>query len=165
MKKVEARSLKPKVQQQLRNQAIRLRRSGRTYKEITEIVGVHLGTVCKWCKIYEREGAKGVRIKMRGCKLGSHRTMTDKQEKHIQKLIQDEVPDQLRLSFALLTYIAVQQLIKRIYSFDMPIRTVREYLNRWGLTPQKPLRRASEQNPKAHFLTLVGHFFSFLEPW
>ena len=30
----------------------------------------------------------------------------------------------------------------------MPIRTVGEYLQRWGFTPQKPLRRAYEQNPK-----------------
>ena len=31
----------------------------------------------------------------------------------------------------------------------MPIRTVGEYLKRWGFTPQKPLRRAYEQNPKS----------------
>lgn len=31
----------------------------------------------------------------------------------------------------------------------MPIRTVGEYLKRWGFTPQKPLKRAYEQNPKA----------------
>jgi hypothetical protein len=30
----------------------------------------------------------------------------------------------------------------------MPIRTVGEYLKRWGFTLQKPLRRAYEQNPK-----------------
>jgi len=149
MKKIDARTLKPEVQQQLRNQAIRLRKSGRSYKEIAEIVGVHLGTVCRWCKTYTREGAKGVQVKKRGRKFGSHRTMTDEQEKHIQKLIQDKVPDQLKLSFALWTRIAVQQLIKRIYSIDMPIRTVGEYLRRWGFTPQKPLRRAYEQNPKA----------------
>jgi transposase len=149
MEKVDARSLKPEVQQQLRNQAIRLRRSGRRYREIAEIVGVHLGTVCKWCKIYEREGSKGVRIKKRGRKAGSHRSLTSEQEKEIQKLIQDKAPDQLKLPFALWTRIAVQQLIKRIYSTDMPIRTVGEYLNRWGFTPQKPLRRAYEQNPKA----------------
>jgi len=31
----------------------------------------------------------------------------------------------------------------------MPIRTVGEYLKRWGYTPQKPLKRAYEQDPKA----------------
>ena len=31
----------------------------------------------------------------------------------------------------------------------MPIRTMGEYLKRWGFTPQKPLRKAYKQNPKA----------------
>lgn len=31
----------------------------------------------------------------------------------------------------------------------MPIRTVGKYLLRWGYTPQKPLKRAYEQNSKA----------------
>jgi transposase len=31
----------------------------------------------------------------------------------------------------------------------MPIRTVGEYLKRWGYTPQKPLKRAYEQDPQA----------------
>jgi len=31
----------------------------------------------------------------------------------------------------------------------MPIRSVGNYLQRWGFTPQKPLKRAYEQNPKA----------------
>jgi len=29
----------------------------------------------------------------------------------------------------------------------MPIRTVRSYLSRWGFTPQRPLKRAYEQQP------------------
>lgn len=30
----------------------------------------------------------------------------------------------------------------------MPVRTVGEYLNRWGFTPQKPAKQAYEQSPK-----------------
>ena len=55
----------------------------------------------------------------------------------------------MKLPFALWTRIAVQQLIRQLWSIDMPIRTVGEYLKRWGFTPQKPLRRAYKQNPKA----------------
>ncbi len=50
---------------------------------------------------------------------------------------------------ALWTRKAVQQLIKQMWSIKMPIRTVGEYLKRWGFTPQRPLRRAYKQNPKA----------------
>jgi len=40
-------------------------------------------------------------------------------------------------------------LVKQLWAIEMPIRTVGEYLKRWGFTPQKPLRKAYEQNPKA----------------
>ncbi len=55
----------------------------------------------------------------------------------------------MKLPFCLWTRIAVQQLIKQLWAIDMPIRTVGEYLKRWGFTPQKPLRKAYKQNPKA----------------
>ena len=54
----------------------------------------------------------------------------------------------MKLPFALWTRIAVQQYIKQRWSIDMPIRTVGEYLTRWGFTPQKPLCRAYKQNPE-----------------
>jgi len=41
------------------------------------------------------------------------------------------------------------ELIQQETGITMPIRTVGEYLKRWGFTPQKPVRRAYEQNPKA----------------
>ena len=55
----------------------------------------------------------------------------------------------MKLPFALWTRIAVQRFIRELYKIKMPIRTVGEYLSRWGFTPQKPLRRAYKQNPKA----------------
>ena len=148
MDKTDARKLKPEVQQQLRQQAIRLRSMGMTYRDIADIVGVYHDTVGRWCRDYEKHGAKGIKIKRRGRKQGDQRTLTPEQEKRIQRAIVDKEPDQLKLPFALWTRIAVQQLIKQLLSIDMPIRTVGEYLNRWGFTPQKPLRRAYEQNPK-----------------
>ena len=149
MEKTDIRKLKPEVQQQIRQQVIRLRKSGKKCTEIAEIVGAHYVTVCRWCKSYKDEGANGIRGKKRGRKIGAFRTLTPEQEKELQKAIQDKCPDQMKLPFALWTRIAVQQLIKQLWSFDMPIRTVGEYLKRWGFTPQKPLRRAYKQNPKA----------------
>jgi transposase len=45
------------------------------------------------------------------------------------------MPDQLKLAFALWTRDAVQALIALHCGFPMPIRTVGEYLKRWGYTP------------------------------
>ena len=51
-------------------------------------------------------------------------------------------------SSALWTRQAVRSLIAQVSGVSMPIRTVGEYLKRWGMTPQKPLKRAYEQDPK-----------------
>ena len=144
MEKIDARTLKPEVQQRLRNKAIRFRNSGRKYKEIVAIVDVYTTIVCKWCKAYKRDGAKSIRTKKIGWKTRSCSTLTKEKEKRFRKAIIDKEPDQLKLPFTLGTRIAVQQLIKQLWSIDMPIRTVGEYWTRWGFTPQKPLRRAYE---------------------
>jgi len=39
--------------------------------------------------------------------------------------------------------------IKQFYGRDLPLRTISDYLKRWGFTPQKPTKRAYEQNPEA----------------
>jgi uncharacterized protein YerC len=48
MEKVDTRKLKPEVQEQIRYQAVRLRKAGRKYKEIEQILGVCHTTVCAW---------------------------------------------------------------------------------------------------------------------
>jgi len=148
MEKIDARKLKTEAQQLIRNQVIRLRKAGKTYKEISEIVGIHVSTACTFYKTYESGGRKAIKIKKRGRPKGSCRTLDPEQEKRLKKAITDKTPDQLKFPFALWTRRAVQQLIQQLFSIDMPIRTVGEYLQRWGFTPQKPLRRAYEQNPK-----------------
>ncbi len=142
METTDARKLKPEVQQELRKQAIRLCKKGMTQVQIAEIVGVYPGTVSKWWLAYKKDGIKAIKAKKRGRPIGACRTLSPKQEKDIQKAIVDKDPNQLKLPFALWTRIAVQQLIRDMYGINMPIRTVGEYLKRWGYTPQKPLRRA-----------------------
>jgi len=149
MEKIDARKLSTDAQQEIRYQVIRLKKKGHRRSEISEITGVHPGTISKWCTLYKIGGKKALKIQKRGPTVGSYRTLTPDQEKEIQKAIYDKCPDQMKLPFALWTRIAVQQLIKELYAIDMPIRTVGEYLKRWGFTPQKPLRKAYKQNPKA----------------
>ncbi len=149
MEKIDARKLPTEAQQQIRYQAIRLRKKGMIYRDIAEVVGVSPTLICTWWKNYQKGGVKAIRIKKRGRPPGSCRTLSPEQEQIIRKSMRDKCPDQMKLPFALWTRIAVQQYIKQLWSIDMPIRTVGEYLKRWGFTPQKPLRRAYKQNPKA----------------
>ena len=149
MEKIDARKLSTETQQQLRNQAIRLRGSGKKYKEISEITGISATTICIWYKAYLDGGKSAIQIKKRGRTEGSFRTLTQSQEKEIQKFMRDKCPDQLKFPFALWTRKAVKQAIKEFWNIEMPIRTVGEYLKRWGFTPQRPLKKAYKQNPKA----------------
>jgi transposase len=149
MEKTDARKLSTDAQQEIRNQVIRLREQGYKRFEISSITGIHPSTISGWWKLYKNEGKKALKIKKRGRPTGSNRTLTQEQERQIQKAIYDKCPDQMKLPFALWTRGAVQQLIKQLWSIKMPIRTVGEYLKRWGFTPQRPLRKAYKQNPKA----------------
>ncbi len=58
------------------------------------------------------------------------------------------MPDQLKLPFALWTRKAIQQLIKEQLGLQLPVRTINHYLHRWNFTPQRPIKRAYEQNDK-----------------
>ena len=148
MEKIDARTLKPEVQEQLRKQAIHLRQKSQSVEQIAAILDVNSRTVYRWWQLYRRGGVKSIRIRRRGRPTGACRRLTVEQEKQIQRLIRDKQPDQMKLPFALWSRIAVQQLIQQLWAMRMPIRTVGEYLKRWGFTPQKPFRRAYEQNPK-----------------
>ncbi len=147
MEKDDARSLSQQSQEQLRKQAIRLKKRGTSFVDIAEVLGVHRNTVSGWWRIYETEGAKALKSARRGRKKGEKRTLTGDQENELQQILCDKTPDQLKLTFALWTRQAVQELIKIRCGVTMPIRTVGEYLKRWGFTPQKPLKQAYEQRP------------------
>ncbi|WP_459942059.1 IS630 family transposase [Deferrisoma palaeochoriense] len=149
MNKIDARSVGRPAQQLLRRQAIHLRNAGRTFREIAETLGVHEATVRKWWKTYKEQGAQALRLKKRGRKPGQCRSLTPEQERELKRTITDKTPDQLKMPWALWTRRSIQEFIRRRWGITMPVRTIGDYLKRWGFTPQKPLRRAYEQNPKA----------------
>jgi transposase len=54
----------------------------------------------------------------------------------------------LRLPFFLWTREAVRELIERRFGVRLSLVAVGANLRRWGFTPQKPIRRAFEQDPE-----------------
>jgi transposase len=67
----------------------------------------------------------------------------------VVRLITDRCPDQLKLPFFLWTREAVRDLIEQRFGIRLSVWTVGRYLQRWGFTPQKPLRRAYERDAQA----------------
>jgi transposase len=149
MEKIDARTLNQEAQEALRNQIVRLRKAGRSHKDIADIVGVSVSHCSRVWTRYQKGGAKLVAKGKRGRRQGEQRNLSAEQEAEIKRLIIDKRPDQLKLSFALWTRDAVRLLIGQRCGFSMPIRTVGEYLKRWGFTPQKPAKWSKEQSTPA----------------
>ena len=126
--KIDARKLSRDVLEEKRRQAQQLRKRGMTRKEIGEIVGVHEDTVGRWLKL----GKSELVVNRGGRKRGQARHLSAVQEGAIRKKIMDKTPDQLKMDYALWTRKAVMELIEQETGVRMPIRTVGEYLKRWG---------------------------------
>jgi transposase len=120
-----------------------------THRRVSQAVGVGERTVRQWVSYRRDHGLKALVRDERGRKTGEGRSLSAAQEKGIRRLILDQTPDQLKLPFALWTRKAVGQLIQRRYGLRLPVRTLGEYLKRWGFTVQKPVQKALEQKPAA----------------
>ena len=81
-------------------------------------------------------------------RVGSGRTLSDDQARHLQDLIDDHSPEELGIPSPLWSRRAVRDLIRKEYGIDMPVRTVGEYLRRWGYTTKRPRRHARDQDPE-----------------
>lgn len=148
MEKEDLRKVKDEVRDSLRKQAIGLIKNGKKKKEVASIVGVHVNTITNWVKRYNAKGAKGLKGLKRGVKSETKKLLSNQQEQQVQKMICDTMPDQLKLPYALWTRKAVKELIEREFGVELAINTTGDYLRSWGYTPQKPKKRAYEQNPK-----------------
>lgn len=146
MKTIDARTLPPTAQADLRRKAIQAVRQGKSKTEIAELLGVSRQAVYNWIHRYEEGGARGLNPRRRGRK--SEMKLLPWQAATTVRLIKDRYPDQLHLPFYLWTREAVQSLIRRKFQVEVSIWTVGRYLKRWGMSPQKPAKRALEQNPQ-----------------
>lgn len=141
MKKTDARKLSNDSLEEKRRTAHALRKRGMTRAEIGEIVGVHADTVGRWLKM----DITSLGLKQRGRKKGVGGLLNEEQAHVIRRKIIDKTPDQLKLEYALWTRKSVQELILKEFNITLAIRTVGDYLKSWGMTPQKPQKRAYEQ--------------------
>lgn len=149
MGKLDLRTSSKATKEAIRHRAIRLVKQGISQKDVSSLLCVNKNSVNTWYKNYKQYGYKGLKEKPQGHQQGVGRLLSSNQEQEIQNLIIDKMPDQLKLPFALWTRQAIVELIKREFGITIAIRTMGTYLARWGFTPQKPKKKAYEQNNKA----------------
>jgi len=147
-RRFDARRLPPSAQEDLRRRVVEaVRNQGMSQVEAVKVFGVSRGSIHNWLRAVEQGGSRALKSRKRGPK--PHSLLAGHQAATVVRIIKDRCPDQLHLPFALWTREAVQQLIARRYGISVSVWTVGRYLAKWGFTPQKPLRRAYEQDSAA----------------
>jgi transposase len=145
----DTRSLPAPAQAALRNRAVRAVLDGMTQAEAARVFGVHHNAVNRWVKRYRQGGWDGLSERRRGRRPGEQAALAEPQQQEVIALVRDATPDQLGLAGFLWTREAVAELIARHSGRWLARTTVGAYLRGWGFSPQKPQRRALEQNPAA----------------
>ena len=143
----DARQLSDEVLEALRLRAIRGCELGFTEADGADLLGIARETVSRWWSAYTRHGPDALPGDRTGRPVGTGRTLSDEQAAHLRDLIDHHSPEKLGIPSPLWSRRAVGDLIRKEYGISMPVRTVGEYLRRWGDTAKKPRRHARGQDP------------------
>lgn len=146
MEKEDFRTIDDTIRSSYRKKAITLIKKGFKKGDVAILFGVNKNTVSNWVKHYNETGS--FKSKKKGVKSEDKKLLSLSQEKSIQLMIVDKMPDQLKLDYALWTRKAVKELVEREFGVVLAINTMGDYLRKWGFTPQKPKKMAYEQCPK-----------------
>src|SRR5712692_4936679 len=146
--KTDARKLDGATQAHLRKLVVEAVRGAMTQTEAAATYGVSLRAVSKWMKLARDGGLRALKAGKRGRRPGGGR-LNARRAARIRALIIGKMPDQLKLPFFLWTREAVARLIEREYGIAVSQTTVGRYLKAWGMSAQKPVRRAYERNDEA----------------
>ena len=140
--RTNAVKLSPESQHHIRKSIVRLLKQGKTNGEIAEILDVSERHVRSVKKQYAEGGMEALKPKKRGRKKVEKRILTDEQEKEIQKIIVDKNPMQFKMKECMWTRGAISELIYQKYGIKIKLSTLGYYLQRWGFSVQRPVKRA-----------------------
>lgn len=150
MEKQDFRSIGRDAQEALRARAVYLvETQGKTQAEAGEAVGASRQTVNLWLKRHAKAGEAALQDGRRVSARKGKGLLTATEAQQIKAWVTDKCPEQLKLPFALWTTGVVRELIRRRLGKTLGESTVRLYLDRWGLTPQKPLTRSKQRSDAA----------------
>lgn len=132
-------------------EALRLRAVGQVEvgahpEDVAEALGLHRKTVYGWLAKY-REGGKDALLAKPIP--GRPRKLSGAQLRRIYALVVGSDPRQLQFEFALWTRDMVRQLIHREFGVALSAVAVGRLLRRLGLSAQRPVWRAWQQDPEA----------------
>ena len=145
MNKTDARKLSHEQLTELRKRGIAAVKNGATPSEAARILGVTRATVYGWLALVQQGGDAALEARKRG---GRKPKLDGKSIAWLYQAITLGDPRQYRFEFALWTSKMVAELIWREFGVRLSKTSTCRLLNRLGLSPQRPLWRAYQQDPQ-----------------
>lgn len=146
MNEFDGRRLSHKVREEIRIRAVKRVEAGESPEDVVKALGFHRSRIYEWLAAYREGGIEALRTRPIP---GRPRKLNGKQLKRIYDLVTRKNPLQLQFEFALWTRGMVRELIRREFGVKVSNASVGRLLRKLGLTPQRPVRRAYQQDQEA----------------
>jgi len=146
MANIDGRTLDHKALEHLRILAVkRVIEEGEAASEVMKSLGLCRTTIYPWLRKFENQGWDALAEKIAQ---GPEPKLTEKQRQKVKGWILGKDPRQYGFDFGLWSRRIVQTLIEEKLGVTMGLTAVGRLLASLDITPQKPLRRAYERDPK-----------------
>jgi transposase len=147
MAKIDGRKLDHKALEHIRLLAVkRVVEDGEAPSEVMKALGFSRTAIYPWLRKFEEEGWDALVERIAE---GPEPKLSEKQRQQVRRWILGKDPRQYGFDYGLWSRRIVQALIKQKMEIDLGLTAVGRLLASLDITPQKPLRRAYERDPKA----------------
>ena len=125
---------------ELRIAIVRLKEEGYSGREIERMTNVRSNRISEIWHKYLEGGIDSLRPTTPGRKKGEQTLLNEYAEDEIKQVMTDNTPDMLRMSYSLWTNQIARDLIRRKYNIKVPLRSMTNYLKKWGFTTTVPMK-------------------------
>jgi transposase len=143
---IDGRKLDHKTLEAIRIRAVQAVQSGQSPETVIAALGMTRRIIYKWLAAFNAGGYQSLHAKKL---FGRPPKLSEVQIRWIYRTVTGKNPLQLRFEFALWTREMIRDIIKRKYGIPMSVVSVGRLLAKLGLTCQRPLFRAYQQDPEA----------------
>lgn len=126
--------------------AVRRVREGEKPSAVIKSYGLCRTSIYRWLRAEGQGGEEALRASKHP---GPARKLSPKQMLRVRSFINGKDPRQFGFDFGLWTRKIVASLVETKFGIKLGVTAVGALLHELGITPQKPLRRAYERDPKA----------------
>ena len=144
MPRRDARQMSHEALEEIRIRAVEQVQSGESPESVIKALGFSRSCIYTWLAMYRAGGWRA--LKARVIK-GRPLRITGEQLKWLYEAVAGKTPLQFRFEFALWTREMLRTLLREEFSLKLSVTSVGRLLRQLGLSCQRPLFRATEQDP------------------